>query len=155
MIKISEHISFDEATHSDKAMELAIENIPNVKQLANMLLIANNVFEPLRKIIGKPIKVNSFFRSEKLNSSTKGSSATSQHCALNGAAMDLSATAGFTNKLIFDTIKNKLKFDQLIWEFGTNNEPKWVHVSYKQMANRNMVLKSVYGANGEVKYMTV
>jgi hypothetical protein len=154
MLRVSENLTYDEVIRSDKAKELGIENKPNDLQLLNIKLLANNVFEPLRKLIGKPIHVNSCFRSPLLNSKIKGSATVSQHCAINGAAMDLSATDGYTNKDLFEAAKT-LKFDQLIWEFGDDNNPKWVHVSYKLSGNRNMILKSIYDDNGSVKYIVL
>ena len=78
---ISKHITYDEATVSSKAKELNISNTPNSKQLANMKLLAENIFEKLRNHFNVPIYISSFFRSPKLNNKLKGSS-TSQHCAL-------------------------------------------------------------------------
>jgi len=64
IMKISEHITYDEATLSPTAIRNGISNQPNDQELANMKLVAENCFEPLRKMWGKPIKVNSFFRSK-------------------------------------------------------------------------------------------
>ena len=57
-----------------------------------------------------------------------------------------------TNKMIFDYIKDNLEFDQLIWEFGTKDNPDWVHVSYKEGYNRNRMLKVVKDKNGKNHY---
>lgn len=126
--KISKHISYKEATHSNTATRRGIKNIPTEKHLVAMRALAKNVFEPMRVHFDKPIRVNSFFRSTALNKAIGGSS-TSQHCK--GEAIDLDATKGFTNKQIYNYIKNNLEYDQLIWEFGTDKEPDWVHVSYR------------------------
>ncbi len=126
--KISKHISYKEGTHSNTATRRGIKNEPNQKQLAAMKALAKQVFEPMRKHFNKPIRVNSFFRSIALNKAIGGSS-TSQHCK--GEAIDLDATTGFTNKQIYNYIKNNLEYDQLIWEFGTDAAPDWVHVSYR------------------------
>jgi D-alanyl-D-alanine dipeptidase len=104
------------------------------------LIIANNIFQPLRDGIGKPIRISSGYRSEKLNKAVGGSK-TSQHNK--GQALDLVATTGFTNKDIFDYIKKHLEFDQMIWEFGTDKNPDWVHVSYNKGKNRKQVLKAI------------
>ncbi len=126
--KISTHISYKEATHSNTATRRGIKNEPTEKQLEAMKALAKKVFEPLRKHFDKPIKINSFFRSIALNKAIGGSS-TSQHCK--GEAIDLDATTGFNNKQIYNYIKDNLEYDQLIWEFGTDKEPDWVHVSYR------------------------
>ena len=88
---ISKHISYKEATYSRTATRLNIDNKPNDEQLKNMKLIAEEVFEPLRMWVGGPIKINSFFRSPKLNTAIRGSSK-SQHC--HGQAIDLDDTFG-------------------------------------------------------------
>jgi len=56
-----------------------------------------------------------------------------------------------TNKEIFDYIKENLEFDQLIWEFGNDTEPDWVHVSYSKEKNRKQILKSIK-TNGKTIY---
>tara|TARA_B110000285_G_C14776497_1_gene446474 strand:+ start:161 stop:607 length:447 start_codon:yes stop_codon:yes gene_type:complete len=136
MKKISKHISYKEATSSNYAKEHKIENKPNDEQLENMQLIAEKVFEPLREWVGGPIKVNSFFRSEELNSGIKGSLKSSH---LKGQAIDLTSMGGKTNLEMFNYIKDNLDFDQLIWEYGRHN-PVWLHVSYKSEKNRKQVL---------------
>ena len=78
MEKISEHISYREATRSATAMRRGIDNNPSDFDLKRMKLLAENVFEPLRKWYGKPIRVNSFFRCTELNRAVRGSK-TSQH----------------------------------------------------------------------------
>ena len=152
-MKISEHISYKEATRSITAMRLGIDNTPNEYQLQNMELIAKNVFEPLRKAVGGPIKINSFMRVEKLNQAIGGSSR-SQHCQ--GRAMDLDDTYGhWTNAEMYHYIKNKLDFDQIIWEFGTDENPDWVHVSYVDAdSNRKRCLKAIK-ENGKTKYIDI
>ena len=151
MENISKHISYKEATHSNTAIKRKIKNVPDAIQLANMKLLAEKVFEPLREKIDNPIRVSSFFRSVTLNKAISGSS-TSQHTATNGAAMDLQAIKGATNRDIFDYIKDYLTFDQLIYEFGDSRIPAWVHVSYKKEGNRNQILKAIK-INGKTKYI--
>ena len=80
---ISEHITYKEATASNKAKQLGISNTPNEKELRAMKLLAEKVFEPLRKWYGKPIQVTSFFRSAKINKAIGGvqkGNSVSQHC---------------------------------------------------------------------------
>lgn len=137
MKKISKHISYKEAVRSDYAKKHKIENEPNDEQLENMKLIAKEVFEPLRKWVGGPIKVNSFFRSENLNTGIGGSK-TSSH--LKGQAIDLTTMGLKTNKQIFDYIKDNLEYDQLIWEYGRVN-PKWIHVSFNPVKNRKQAFR--------------
>ena len=150
---ISKHISYKEGVHSITAIRKGIDNEPNEEQLANMKLVANNVFEPLRVFVNGPIKVNSFFRSPDLNKAIGGSTK-SQHCK--GQAIDIDDTYGkATNAEMYWWIKENLDFDQMIWEFGNNNNPDWVHVSYVSPdKNRNRCLKA-YREDGKTKYMVI
>ena len=140
-MRISKHISYKEATQSQTATRKGISNDPDAYQLQNMQLLAEKVFEPIREHFGVPIAINSFFRSQKLNKAIGGASG-SQHTQ--GRAIDIDDTLGVvSNKQMFEYIKNHLDFDQLIWEFGDNNNPAWVHISYvSPTENRNRVLKA-------------
>lgn len=141
MENISKHISYKEATRSLTAIRLGLENKPNEYELSNMIGVAENIFEPLRKWVNDPIKVNSFFRSIELNKAIGGSSR-SQHCQ--GRAIDIDDTYGHaTNAEMFHWIKENLNFDQMIWEFGTDENPDWVHVSWvSEEQNRNRCLRA-------------
>ena len=151
--KISKHISFREGVYSITAKRLGLDNTPNDEQLANMELVAEEIFEPLRKWVGGPIKINSFFRSPKLNKAIGGSSK-SQHCK--GQAIDIDDTFGkATNAEMYHFIKDNLDFDQMIWEFGNDDNPNWVHVSYVSAEeNRNRCLKA-YREDGKTKYSII
>ena len=154
MENISEHISWKEATNSNTATSRGIDNTPNSSQLKNMRALADYVFEPLRIWVGGSIKINSFFRSPELNKAIGGST-TSQHCAENGAAIDIDDNYGHkTNAEMFHYIKDNMDYDQLIWEYGTDENPNWVHVSFKSDGpNRKQVLK-VERIDGKAKYTT-
>ena len=150
---ISKHISEKEATKSVTALRLGIDNTPNGDSISNMKLVAEMVFEPLRQWVGGPIKINSFYRSPALNEAI-GGSPKSQHCQ--GRAMDIDDVYGHkTNKDMFDWIKNNLDFDQMIYEFGNEENPDWVHVSYvNEDKNRNRILKAVRD-DGKTKYINI
>lgn len=155
MEKISEHISYNEAIKSQTAERKGISNIPSEEILTNMKWVATELFEPLRQWWGKAIGISSFYRSVKLNHAIGGSGA-SQHCL--GLAMDIDADMfhnGITNKMIFNYFKDRvgmLDFDQLIWEFGSDEEPAWVHVSKLPVGkNRNQMLKA-FSQDGKTKY---
>ena len=150
---ISKHISYREGVRSNTSTRKGIDNTPNTEQLDNMELIAEEVFEPLRAYVGGPIKINSFYRCPELNKAIGGSSK-SQHCK--GQAMDIDDTFGrCTNAEMYHFIKEHLDFDQMIWEFGDDDNPDWVHVSYVSPEdNRNRCLKA-YKENGKTKYMVI
>jgi len=150
---ISKHISYKEGVYSITAIRKGIDNEPNEEQLSNMKLVAEKIFEPVRIHFKVPIKVNSFFRSPDLNKAIGGSTK-SQHCK--GQAIDIDDTYGkIKNSDIYWWIKDNLDFDQMIWEFGNNDNPDWVHISYVSPdKNRNRCLKA-YREDGKTKYMVI
>ena len=151
--RISRHISLKEAIKSNTATRLNIDNTPRELDLIKMTEIAEKIFEPLREWVGGPIKVNSFYRSPELNSAIGGSK-NSQHCI--GCALDIDDTFGHkTNAQMFDYIKNNLDYDQMIWEFGDDDNCDWVHVSYiSEDVNRRRLLKASK-INGKTNYRII
>ena len=153
-MKISNHITYAEAIHSNTAKRDGIDNTPNPTQVENMKILAENIFEPLREWVGGPIKVNSFFRSGPLNEKI-GGVASSQHCK--GQAIDIDDVYGYkTYAEMYHWIKENLDFDQMIWEFGTDMNPNWVHISYvSKEDNRNRCLKAYKDEWKKTKYKTI
>lgn len=149
-MNLSKNLTLDEMTRSVSAKKYGIKNEPTLVHLENMRALAVNVFQPIREHFGKPIHISSGYRSEALNKVVGGSS-TSQHSK--GEAMDIDNDGtSVSNREIFDFIKNNLDFDQLIWEFGNNEKPDWVHVSYKREGkNRKEILRAVK-SNGKTVY---
>lgn len=139
--RISKHISYREGVHSHTAKVRGIPNKPGEAAIRNMSALAANVFEPLREWVGGGIKINSFYRSPKLNAAI-GGSRTSQHTK--GEAVDIDDVYGHkTNAEMFWWIVENTDFDQIIWEFGNSRNPDWVHVSYKRGGgNRGRLLKA-------------
>ena len=137
---ISKHVNIKEGVYSITATRLGIDNEPTREHLDNMIEVADEIFEPLRSWVGGPIKINSFYRCPELNKAIGGSDK-SQHCK--GQAVDID-----------DTYEN-LDFDQMIWEFGDDDNPNWVHVSYvSPTENRKRCLKA-YKKNKITKYKII
>lgn len=150
-MKLSNNLLVKEVTKSNTAKRCGISNEPTIEHLENLKAIALNIFQPARNYFKKPIFVSSGYRSEALNEKIGGSKK-SQHSK--GQALDLDAHifGGLTNQQLFKFISDHTDFDQLIWEFGTNEEPDWVHVSYtSDRINRGEKLKA-YKANNVTKY---
>lgn len=144
-MKLSENLLLSEVIRSESAKRLGIDNMPKGEHLINLKLLAKNIFQPIREHFKVPIHISSGYRSEALNQAIRGASSTSQHCT--GEALDIDMDGsphGVTNKIIFDYIKDNLNFDQLIYEFGNDSKPDWVHVSYSASGKqRKQVLKAI------------
>jgi len=151
---ISKHISYKEGVYSRTAERLGLDNDPSDDCLVNMMNVSEKVFEPLRDHVGGPIKINSFYRGPELNEAIGGSTK-SQHCK--GQAIDIDDTYGhMSNADMYKFIKNNLNFDQMIWEFGTDENPNWVHVSYvNEKDNRNRCLKAYKDNDNKTKYKVI
>jgi len=150
-MKISKHLTLEECTRSETADRLGIvNNNPNQSIIENMQLLAEKVFEPIREHFKTPIYVSSMYRGLNLNQAIKGS-ITSQHCSGQAMDIDMDSKGKPTNKDIFDFIKKNLEWDQMIWEFGNDKQPDWVHVSYTSGKNRKQILKAKK-INGKTTY---
>lgn len=152
-MKLSEHLDLKEVTASDMAKRKGISNEPTPEHLENFKKLAENIFEPIRKHFGEPIFISSGYRSKALNEAI-GGSLSSQHCS--GEAIDIDMdgrSKKVTNEQVFNFIKDNLNFDQLIWEFGTDSAPDWVHVSYESNGKqRKQILKAVRNSAGQTIY---
>ena len=118
--------------------------------------VAEGLFEPLREWVGGPIKINSFFRGEPVNTAIGGSKR-SQH--MKGQAIDIDDTFGHkTNAEMFHYIKDNLDFDQMVWEFGSeypDGNPNWVHISYVTHRPNRKKLTLAIKENGRTKYVHI
>lgn len=150
---IGKYLTLEECCKSATAIRLGIENKPNQQQIIALQTLATNIYDKCCERFLIKIPVTSGFRSKELNSAISGSSASSQHMQGEAFDLDLDGTLnGVTNSQLFNYIKQNLNFDQLIWEFGTDNNPDWVHVSYDVAGkNRKNIFKSVK-VNGKVSY---
>jgi hypothetical protein len=150
-MQISKHLSLAEVSRSETAKRKGINNTPSGEHLANFKLLAEKIFEPLREHFGVPIHISSGYRSKELNSAI-GGSLTSQHCQGEAIDIDMDGTS-ITNAQIFNFVKDNLIFDQMIWEFGTDKNPDWVHISYESSGKqRKQILKAVK-SGGKTSYI--
>jgi len=153
-MNLSKHLTLHEMTRSETAKRKGVSNQPTEQHIENMKVLAEKIFEPIRRHFNSPIYISSGYRSAALNKVTPGASKTSQHSS--GEAMDIdmdNTGSKVTNTEIFNWIKDNLKFDQLIWEFGNETNPDWVHVSYKvDGTQRGQILRAKKGVLG-TKYV--
>lgn len=130
---MAEFFTKSELTHSDTARIRGIDNTPTPEASAALDALMWNVLDPIRRMWGKPIIVNSGYRCPKLNAAI-GGSATSQH--MKGEAADITAGDPTKNKELFDMIaQSAIPFDQLIDE----KNYCWIHVSYRPNGRRNIL----------------
>ena len=150
-MQLSKNLALSEVTRSETAKRRGISNMPTPEHIENFKKLAENVFQPIRDHFGVPIRISSGYRSEALNKAIGGAGKmvngkyvpSSQHCTGEAIDIDMDGTS-ITNKQIFDYIKANLEFDQLIWEFGTDANPDWVHVSYESTGKqRKQILKAI------------
>lgn len=133
------YFSIEELCRSETADAKGIDNCPSAVVRGNLEALVSNVLDPLREAFGKPIIVNSGYRSTLLNN-ILGGARSSQHTR--GEAADITAEDVKDNKQLFEIIRENLPFDQLIWEKGTRTYPDWIHVSFKREGrNRKQILK--------------
>jgi hypothetical protein len=123
--------------------------MPTAEHIENMKQLAENIFEPIREHFGCPIYISSGYRSQALNAAI-GGALNSQHNRGMAIDIDMDGT-NIKNSAIFEYAKT-LPFDQLIWEFGTKENPDWVHISYSPLHRRQILYATK--ENGKTKYRT-
>ena len=142
-MKISKHLTLAELIRSESAKRLGISNMPTDEHIENLKQLAENIFEPIREHFNHPIYISSGYRSQKLNAAI-GGALNSQHNRGMAIDIDMDGT-DIKNSAIFEYAKT-LPFDQLIWEFGTKENPDWVHISYSPLHRRQILYaKKEYG----------
>lgn len=151
-MKISEHLDLSEIIRSDSAKRAGISNMPTPQHIENFKKLAENIFEKIRNNFNVPIHISSGYRSAELNKLIGGAS-TSQHSKGEAIDIDMDGSSnGVTNKMVFDYIKNNLNFDQLIFEYGTESNPDWVHVSYSSSGTQRKQILRCTRVNGQPHY---
>lgn len=133
-MNLTANFTLEELTHSDKAEANGIDNKPTLLASFNLPRLAK-LLEQVRKIIGKPIKINSGFRCSALNSLV-GGQPNSQHMI--GCAADIKVDGMTPDEIIKAIIQSDIQFDQMIREFDS-----WVHISVTNKAEdtpRNQIL---------------
>jgi len=152
---ITEHVKYSEVVRSKTANKYRIKNHPNDKQLENITRICNRIFEPVRNHFGKPIQINSLFRSASLNKKI-GGVPNSQHLCINeSSAMDISVKPGrkLKNNDIGRWIMANRAFDQLIFYPDFYGHSEFIHVSLKKSNNRHQVFVHKRNKSGRGIYL--
>jgi hypothetical protein len=150
-MQLSTNLSLAEVTRSETAKRRGISNMPTAEHIENFKKLAANIFQPIREHFGKPIIISSGYRSAELNKAI-GGSLSSQHCSGEAIDIDMDGT-DITNAQIFNYIKDNLNFDQMIWEFGTDTNPDWVHVSFASNRSQRKQILVAKKVNGKTTYI--
>ena len=159
-MQLSKNLALSEVTRSETAKRRGISNMPTPEHIENFKKLAEKVFQPIRDHFGAPIRISSGYRSAALNKAIGGAGKTvngvyvpsSQHCTGEAIDIDMDGTA-ITNAAIFNFIKDNLEFDQLIWEFGTDTNPDWVHVSYESTGKQRKQILKAKKSGGKTTYV--
>jgi hypothetical protein len=133
-MRISKYLILEDCTKSQTAIRLGINNTPNNEQLQQMMKVAA-LFDKVKDVIPYA-EVSSFFRSDRVNRAIGGAIG-SQHAK--GQAIDIDSSNNAHNRMIFEFIKDNLEFDQLIFEFGNDINPDWVHVSFSDNPRKQVL----------------
>ena len=139
MTQLSEHFSLDEATYSETAVRMHIDNQPSTLQLANMTIAAEKL-EAVRAVTG-PLRINSWLRLPDVNVAVGGSKVSSH---MDGWAIDCSSSHHTPYELCQLVIKAGIKFDQMIHEYG-----RWMHISFAPEMRHQML--TIYKPEGKYK----
>jgi len=123
-MNLSTHFTLDELTHTDHR---ELDNTPNEQELTNLKRLAAFLEEIKTVLGGKPIMVNSAFRSKAVNDAV-GSKDTSQHRV--GCAADLRIPGMTPDEVVKAVIASGIGYDQVIREFD-----RWTHISVPNDVN--------------------
>jgi hypothetical protein len=126
MTQLSVHFTLDELTHTDHRQ---FDNTPNANELSNLIRLAGLLEDVKILLGGKPIIVNSAFRSKQVNDAV-GSKDTSQHRI--GCAADIRVPGVTPDEVVRAVIASGIEYDQIIREFD-----RWTHISVPNTPGSN------------------
>jgi hypothetical protein len=126
MTQLSVHFTLDELTHTDHRQ---FDNTPNASELSNLIRLAGLLEDVKILLGGKPIIVNSAFRSKQVNDAV-GSKDSSQHRI--GCAADIRVPGVTPDEVVRAVIASGIGYDQIIREFD-----RWTHISVPNTAGAN------------------
>jgi hypothetical protein len=135
-MNLSKHVTRAEFERSETAINHGIPNFMNEFEIQRAILLCQNVFEPIRAYVGRPIRINSGFRSVATNKRIGGASS-SQHCMAEAFDLDLH------DRELFEWILDNVEYDQAIYEAGNDEKADWFHISYRKGRNRKQALRMI------------
>ena len=155
-MRLSKNFTLKELTYSDTALRLGIENQPSKEGIYKLTLLAAELLQPLRNVVGS-IRITSGYRSPQL-SEVIGSSSNSQHCRYEAVDLQYVQRNKMDNMVIYNALIDlDLDYDQCILEFGGTEfidptHPYWIHLSWKISDNRRQTLVAYKDDNNKTKY---
>lgn len=147
MKQLTNNFYLHEFIESPTALRMGIDNKPNCDQEENIFQLCKNILQPARDWLNDTIYVTSGYRCILLNVSIGGSS-TSDH--VHGKAADIKCK---DNAKLFHYIRENLEYDQIIWEFGNDKQPRWIHVSFRTEGNRKQALRAYKDEDNKTHYI--
>ncbi len=152
-MKLTNNFTLSELTTSQTAVRKQYKEQFNPPQeiVDNLRTLAQEVLQPLRGFMGCPIRVSSGYRSPRLNKAIGGSK-TSDH--MKGMAADIHNSNGSDIDLAKVIIHHGIPFKQMIIEFGTMANPRWIHISYDENNNKRQILRA-YKQGRSTRYRTL
>lgn len=152
-MKLTSNFTLEELIEAGSARRLGLEEQfnPSADIICNLNALAKNVLQPLRDAVGHSIQVTSGYRSPKVNKAVGGAK-NSDHLYGYAADIQLWINGENKNQLLFDTVlRLRLPFRQMIDEFGTSDNPAWIHISYNENDNKKECLRA-RKVNGKTVY---
>jgi len=151
-MQLTKNFHLSEFTKSNTATRHGIKNNPTGEHISNLQLLCENILQPLRDHLNSPIRITSGYRGKELNDLVNGSSS-SDHCHGKAGDLEFWIDGKEKNSVIFHAIKSlDLSFKQMIWEFGDEDQPNWIHISYCKDNAKKQILKAVK-LEGKTQYI--
>ena len=158
-MKLTKNFSLEELIRSNTAERKGIDNSPTAEHIHNLVALCENILQPLRDRVKHSIRITSGYRSERLNTAIGGASRdgkpSSEHCY--GKAADIKLVIDGENRseiLYLAILEMGIPFRQMIWEFGTEDTPSWVHISFNKEDNKRQTLRA-YKEGARTKYANI
>jgi zinc D-Ala-D-Ala carboxypeptidase len=149
-VNLTKNFTFEEMTKSETALRFIMGNHPGDTELQNLIILCEEVLQPIRNHYNRGVKVNSGYRHPLVNAKV-GGSPRSDHCK--GMAADIEIP-GIANADLAQFIMDNLNYTQVILEFYTPGIPDsgWVHVSYNAYDLKKQVLTARV-KDGKTEYL--
>jgi len=152
MIQLSKNLTDIQISKSYQAIEKGLRNNIDPEALEALVALAENIYEPLFENFNTIFILDGYI-SKELNDSLEYKKY-EQHTRGQCLSIALNASGSNNLKKVFEYVINNLKYDTIIWEFGSIFEPDWITISYVKNNNRKRNLISYKDQKGNTQYRT-